>query len=787
MKVVLLTVLASTLFIWSSYGQNESTIHGQVTDESGAPLSFINVYLEGTLNGTTTNQDGTYTLKSVAAGTHSLIVSGVSYYKESREVKVSSGQQVNLDIILREAPFNLNEVVITAARDLETLDEVPSSISILSGKKLQETITTSNNVADVLATVPGIAMSTNKTSNTGQTLRGRGVLVLIDGIPQSTPLRNGGRDINTIDLNAIERIEVIKGATSIYGNGSDGGIINYVTKKADKNSGFSSTTTLNNTGSPVGTDDSFGGGISQQFSGRMNGLDYLVSGSYQQTGVYKDANGEVISPTYGLGETAIYNFLGKAGYAFNAKNKIDVMYNFYSSNQNTDYVPVDGIYGEKPALGILAESKGVAQGNRFNHNAQLKYTSKKLLFNSDLNVDLYLQDFQTVYGFSTYFQDTVNGFDGGQSTILSSKKGARASLNTPFSFSTDFRGKFIYGVDIMNDVTSQELVDGRVWVPKIDMTNIAPYVQLKSYLFNDLVLKAGMRFENINIGIPDYQTILIANNGRAQGGVDIKGGKLTYDALTFNAGLRYITHDWFKPFISYSQSFSISDLGRTLRSATENTVSAINSEAVIVNNYEVGFSSAFTKFNVAGSYYISTSELGSSYVEVDGIFQIARQPEKVNGFELSVDAKPLDNLLVGASYSYVQGRFDGNNDNDYDDPEDNYINSDRIPPSKAVAYAEYSVSSKWDIRLTGIFNGSRDYFEADEKGNYSYGRGPVDEYTLVNLYTGYKFNKNTKLTLGVENLLNEDYYTHISQWSARSSNYTKGNGTRYNLALQFKF
>lgn len=48
-------------------------------------------------------------------------------------------------------------------------------------------------------TVPSLGPSAGQTSNTGQTLRGRQVLVLIDGVPQSTPLRNGGRDIRVID------------------------------------------------------------------------------------------------------------------------------------------------------------------------------------------------------------------------------------------------------------------------------------------------------------------------------------------------------------------------------------------------------------------------------------------------------------------------------------------------------------------------------------------------------------------------------------------------------------
>ena len=55
---------------------------------------------------------------------------------------------------------------------------------------------------------------------------------MIDGVPQSTPLRNGSLGIKTLDASAIARIEVIKGATSIYGNGVAGGIINYITKQA---------------------------------------------------------------------------------------------------------------------------------------------------------------------------------------------------------------------------------------------------------------------------------------------------------------------------------------------------------------------------------------------------------------------------------------------------------------------------------------------------------------------------------------------------------------------------
>ncbi|MFX7540979.1 TonB-dependent receptor plug domain-containing protein, partial [Acinetobacter baumannii] len=59
----------------------------------------------------------------------------------------------------------------------------------------------------------------------GQTLRGRNLAVLIDGIPQSTTI-NVRRDLFNIDASAIERIEVLRGPTAIYGDGATGGVIN---------------------------------------------------------------------------------------------------------------------------------------------------------------------------------------------------------------------------------------------------------------------------------------------------------------------------------------------------------------------------------------------------------------------------------------------------------------------------------------------------------------------------------------------------------------------------------
>lgn len=777
MRPLLFSTLMLISFIASA--QNAS-LSGRLTNASGQAVPFATVSFQKAPYTVTTNETGQYIIRDITTGNYTVMFSSPGFTTVIQEVNLKAGEERILDIIMEEDIKTLDEIVITSNRRIETLDEVPSSVSVLSSAQIENLSLTSNSVADIMNEVPGLALSTSKTSNTGQTLRGRKMLILIDGIPQSTPLRNGSRDVNTIDPNVIERIEVIKGATAIYGNGADGGIINYITKKPRGYRNLESTTELSSGISLVDTDHSLSSKLSQTFSGQVGKLGYVANGSFQQTGVFRDANGEIISPSYGLGETDQYNLFGKFNYQINQDHSLEFMYNYFSSNQDTEYINQPGVYGVKPAIGVIGEDPGVDQGNRYNHNGQFTYNAFNLIGDTDFNMNLYFQSFQTVYGFSPFFYNEETGYEGGQSMIESDKKGARINFKTPYTLGTELSGDILYGVDILNDVTSQYLVDGRLWVPEIDMKNLAPYAQLKT-LYKDFVFKAGIRFENINIDIPDYKTIYIyPNGGTPQGNVSVEGGELQYDATTFNVGIRYNKLPQFKPFASFSQSFSIADLGRTLRSATENTVGNISSEAVIANNYEIGFNSYLGRTSISGAYFLSTSELGATYREVNGIFQIARQPEKVYGFELAVDTKLSDRFDLGSSLSWTEGKLDSEDNGNYA----TWMNGDRIPPLKTVTYLSYNAYDKLKVRLSHVFSGSRDRFEPKENGSYTYGQGPVENINLFNLTANYKMTKETTLGLGIENLLNEDYYLPISQWDARPQNYVKGNGARLSLSIK---
>ncbi|MEG2102739.1 MAG: TonB-dependent receptor [Flavobacterium sp.] len=678
-----------------------------------------------------------------------------------------------------KADNELQEIIVSASRKAEILDEVPSSVTLLSKKQIQQQLSISSNLSDILgATVPGLGFTTNRTQNLGQTLRGRRVLVMIDGIPQSTPLRDGAKDMRSLDPTVLDRVEVIKGATAIYGNGADGGLINYITKKSNPDKAISGSTEAGTAFSLVKPAETAGFFVSQLFTGKIKKFDYVVSGRYEETGLYRDAKGRVLSPEYGMNDLKNWNAFAKVGYDFNANNRLELMYNYFESTQHTDYVAKAGVYGnfDSPTIGVKGQRPGEPEGTPYNHNASLSYIGKNFIGKTDVNASLYFQDYLTLINYSDFFENN------GQPATQSKKLGFRLNLNTPYEFSTLISGNLTYGLDILSDVTDTHLTDGRLVIPEMKMNNIAPYFQLKNMFGPNLVLKTGLRLENVNIDVPDYTTIGIRNyvNGTyVGGGIAVNGGELDFNALMFNAGLRYTKWSLFKPFVSFSQSFSVADLGLVLRAAKENTVNNTSIKAVTANNYEFGFSGAWAKLSYDAAVYYSTSKLGASYVYIDGNPQISRSPEKIYGFELSAKYRLHSKVDIGANYSFTEGKRELTD-------KKVYLGGDRINPPKITAFTVIRPLEAWSIYLQMINTPGRDRFEP-VNGAYTYGTGPIKSFTAFNLSSSYTFREKSTIRLGVENLFNKDYYSVISQWQSSNMNYVKENGTRLTVSFTQAF
>lgn len=684
---------------------------------------------------------------------------------------------------------DIERIIVTGSRIAENIDEVPASITIITQKQIAAQLKVSSEIQSLLANlVPGMAPSTGSSSNSGQTLRGRSPLVMIDGVPQSTPLRNGSLGIRTLDASVIDRIEVIKGATSIYGNGAAGGIINYITKKASSDRALSGHASISTRFSAIETEDSIGQRYEGGINGEINNFDYVLNASYEENGLQRDADGDILGLKYGLSDAVMQDYFAKLGYHFDDEKSLQFTYNYYQSKQDVDLIDLVGNIntGEKTQAIPLPEGQtvlGEPQGPS-NHNMMLKYVDDEVFKQTQLMVDLYSQEVDNTFFYSPVLANPDAGYAGGQSLINSDKKGLRVTFNTLVDFSFDngdsLEATFIYGIDALNDVTSQSMVDGRIWVPEMDMENLAGFLQTKLIYNDNLVIKLGIRQEDIDLTVNDYSTLKLCKSAeQCSVPVDVTGDTLNYKATTYNIGIKYNALPLFSPFVSYSQGADISDTGRLLRTATVTDISLIRTEASIIDNYELGFSSDFEQVHFEFATYFSTSELGTTnkFNETTGVYMPVRAPQEIYGYEALINYNINDAWAVNATYSWVEGK---------NTEADVYLGAKQISPPKATVNVNWNPNSDISVAINYLYVGDRKRFEPVD-GKYVGDQGPIDSYQVVNLSGNYNFASDWSAFIGVENLFNQDYYPTKSQGYTYGGYNIKGLGTTVNMGVNYQF
>jgi iron complex outermembrane receptor protein len=311
------------------------------------------------------------------------------------------------------------------------------------------------------------------------------------------------------------------------------------------------------------------------------------------------------------------------------------------------------------------------------------------------------------------------------------------------------------------------------------MLNVAPYAQVKIDFLENLIFKGGVRYENATVKIKDFNTIATGPNN--EGSIAVKGGNIPYKGATFNAGLRYNKFAIFNPFVSFSQGFAINELGRIVRRATDNDLDSLKTDPIITNNYEIGFSSNYSIFQLSASYYYSTSKMGVELVDIGGYLMPQRLPEDVYGYEIALSANISPQLTIGGTYAYVEGK------SKKDDGSKSYLNGSRISPDKATGYIYYTPIKPLTFQLFWVHTGSRDRFLPNDKGVYKNSEGPVKTVDLFNLNGNYQVNKQWSIGMGVENLFNKNYYPVVSQYRALNEEYVKGQGMLASFNINYKF
>jgi outer membrane receptor for ferrienterochelin and colicins len=210
------------------------SIAGRVTSRAdGEPLVGVNILLQGTVRGTATNVRGEYRMSEIPPGKQTLVFSIVGFARETRsEIAVEEDRETIVNVSLESSPIQAEQIVVTASKRQQSLQDVPVSLSVVDAAEIQ--VRNSLTVDDALRYVPGVNMTgtqVNIRGSSGYSLgAGSRVLMLLDGVP-FIPGDTGELNFESIPIGQVDRIEVVKGASSaLYGSNALGGVINIITK-----------------------------------------------------------------------------------------------------------------------------------------------------------------------------------------------------------------------------------------------------------------------------------------------------------------------------------------------------------------------------------------------------------------------------------------------------------------------------------------------------------------------------------------------------------------------------
>jgi iron complex outermembrane receptor protein len=697
----------------------------------------------------------------------------------------SSGQQ--------DSAEDRGEIVVTGSRSPKAVDKIAGAVTVITSAEVKRSLTITEDATAVLArSVPGYSES-NQTMNTlGETMRGRTALYMFDGIPQSTPLRDGSRNATFTDMATVERIEVIGGASAAEGIGAAGGIINYISKRATEPG------THFGVSGRFGTqfdDDSSVWKVGATIAHKSDAIDIFAAASYLSRGITYDARGRRIglSASSSLADSKQVDFFLKVGKDFGANDsqRLEAEASYFKLTANGDYHYVAGLRppaGKDQTTGIpdTAEPGPPVDPltgqllfkpdfNRFQQYA-VNYTNKDLVGGSLVATAYYAKQEMRFPGDNAIdkqdpkIDPTGKLYD--QSEILSKKYGLRTSYTHP-----DFLLKGLelrFGIDLVHDQTQQYLaVTNRVWVPPMNYTSFGPYVQLE-YEIGPITLSGGMRHEDGRVKVDDYTTTAYRNS------VFVKGGTLNYKNDLFNAGAIGRLGSGFSVYATYGEGFTLPNFGIPLRNVNvpgKSVEGLLDLEAVIFKNKEVGFNWRGKQGSFGVSYYQSKSALGSS-LSVDPVtkdYVLNRKPIKIYGIDVTAEFRPTSTLRLNALYSHVIGKT--TKANGITSPLDVQLGIINIAPDKLNGQISWQFNPQGSVSFGASHLFSRDLNTINEH---------TKGYTLFDATANYRVGQVGTFSLGVENLFNKFYFLSSSQIDIYQ-NYFAGRGRTVSLTFSRNF
>ena len=773
MRPALLLILSTISFqIMAQQGR----ITGTIRSAGGTGLEYVNIALSGTSLGTVSGSSGEYSI-SAEAGEYLIAVSTVGFESQERKIVLKPGVKLVVNFTLLETSQQLQEVVITGVRAITGMGYLAETNdhAIYSGKKTEVLLldsldanTAQNNPRQVLGRVPGANYS--ETEGSGFPANGIGFRGLDPSQSTETNTRQNGYNI-TADLfgypesyylpplEAVQRIEVVRGASSLQYGAQFGGVINYIMQQGSTTKPFEFTT--QQTVGSFGLFNSF-----NAVGGQIGKLNYYAFGQFQTVQGWRP-------------NSDFRKFSGHAHIAYQVSENVKVGLE-YTLLRNRIHMPgglTDSAFYADPRQSTRSRNWITSPWNIITATLDWKLSNQSSLSVKSA-INLSARDVvwrnedggpQASDDIDPITNEYVNREVGRQAfksqtteiRLLSNFQAGKTSntLATGVRFYTakmkrQGGGEGTTGSDF--DLTLVNPVYGY----DLDFTtvNVAPFIESTFRLNEKLSVTPGLRYEFIQSGVQGY------NPNEEKDGNVISDQSRTRHIFLAGIGIQYKTTSATNIYANWSQAYrpfdysSLTPLG-SIASVDPNLKDSDG------YNADIGFRGTvkdYLNFDVSGFYLKYNNRVG--VIEKEDALGVPH-PYRTNiansvhqGLETYIEFSPIKafsdnrnwnlsffNSLAIIDAKYVSGEYDG----------------------KYVAYAPTSIERfgttlsihKFSTTFL-ISRTAKSYGDADnaEQPSADAVAGPIPAYTVMDWSGTYTYKKyNVKF--GVNNLQDARYFT----------------------------
>ena len=652
-------------------------------------------------------------------------------------------------------------VIVSGSRFEENLNEVPANVKVITREEIAES--TSSNIPDILSQIGGLNIRSTAGGqlNLGATVDMGGygptakdtTLILVDG-QRINPIDSSGISWESIPLDSINRIEILRGGASVqYGNGALGGVINIITNGGSKNLNQAST--------------SYG-----SFNTLVNNA--IFRNTIDQTTLQLSAN---TSNTNGWRQNS-----GANAYAFDAKvtqslggkdNAYADLFYSYSNQQ----MPGGTLGQVGQGNAQLAKFNNIGSGNTVNNTGLRVGLAKELSSIFNLEVDGFYSNKNTFFN-QPYYSTSASGVGSDPTISPSFTKYEGWQAN----FSPRIKGNFgAYGASIIgyefnkanqssaasySTVMNQSAqVQGAVINPIASSANASLYNQSVYFIQRNPLTRiidfaAGYR----------YQTQSASANG-----VSIWSGSTnpnpnqTYSANAGDIAFNFKYLEGQRIYIKWNQSYRFPNVDEfwTWSSAGGSPSFGGILKPQTAQTYELGGNWQLLKTNLTAAVFSSVSQ--NEILYNPATYNNSNSPYGINrnGANLNFLSAMTSQLSIGGGGT-VQNAFYANG------PYQNQAIA-QVPNLLLNARAIYVLNSNWS--LGGVMNyvSNQRY---DAAPAYYSSLNVMPSYTVGDVYANYKMGSwETRLTL--KNIGNAQYSTYGGYGYVQLPNNSSSNSYYY--------